>query len=285
MASLEEFLNKVVPDVLKIEQDKYPFMVVGTRSVKAFVARTTSANMDDWDVAYIGKEDGQHAFALDVKREMEKLGYTIQMELHKASGENDSDTYALKSRSWIRLTVDIGGDANITFLDIYRIPVLIPSSDMQVEYDGLMYSDLGFLTRELNRAEKDAENMVARAIKLSPEKIRTKIETVKDMLGNCGVDLDIIDQATDELIESLGQVSDDDAKQAINNQIRHLNEAKDILQRVAKEREDIFGALLSGAVSKAMSEQICALARELERQYVLYQLLKDRCADINASLI
>jgi len=279
---LTTFLEEVTLNLLREAQETHPFIIVGTRAINAYLSESSMKTIptQDWDVAYIGDQEGQDEFAHDIKQAISRLGYKAKIEYHTPIKESDHDTFAFRSRHWIRLSVNIGGEANVTFLDIYRIPQLDIETGMFVEKNGLLYSDLGFLFRELNRAEDDTNRLVNISSNLSNEEIKSRLKKSKELLEETSVELGILDDDSDELIESVGQVSDDSVKRIAAEHLEQLEKAKHTLMRVTKEREALFGVVMSGRVSKSLSDEVCSICRVLELQYGQYKDLKQRCESI-----
>jgi hypothetical protein len=281
MSSLEEFLENFVPSVLRKAQIQFPFIVVGTRAVNAYLheAHAKAIPTQDWDIAYRGGLNGQNSLADYVTEQVEASGYSVEIE-KKLPKSRDNDTFALKARPWIRLSVNIG-DAHITFLDIYSIPYTNKSElGPHTIKDGLAYSDLGFLIRELNRTQQDASKLIQEASRFSGEQVGGKMNSAIDMLNDSRIDLSILDQDTHELIESLGQLSDDNVRELLQEHKQRLNQAKKTLMRVVEEREALFGVIMNGLLSKELTHQVCDLCRSLEEQFGTYKMLQDRCAAI-----
>ncbi len=271
MSNLEDFLDGTVPAVLRDAQEEYPFVVVGTRAINAYLSSASlqSISTQDWDVAYVGDAEGQVALAQDVMRQVQDEGFHVDLEHHPASQESDNSVYAFKAREWLRLTVNVG-DAKVAFLDVYRIPTMAGAGVFMVKH-GLLYSDLGFLMRELNRAEEDAAKVIANSTNLSNWQIQEKLESSKRLLGDSGTDLDVVDAESDQLIETIGQVPTSKAISISADQMSQLERAKRTLVRVAEERDALFGAVASGRVLKLLAEQVCGVCRSMEDQYGRYK--------------
>jgi len=274
---IETFLNKTVPDVLRVVEPKHLFIVVGTRSVNAYlnIAQKPTIYTQDWDVLYVG--DNAKAFAQNVANIMNTEGYKIKIEYHDPSGQNN-DVFSFRSRPWIRLAINLSeGNTNITFLDIYTISELNSGAGTFMEKDGLIYSDLGFLVRELSRSEQDAVKVINNSSTISDKQIQEKLTTSQKLLNDIGVDIDQLDEDTDELIESVGQLPDNTILDISDKQRRELEHAKHTLIRVFKERDALFGAMAGGKIPKFMIGQVCDICRHFENFYGKYNQLKERC--------
>jgi hypothetical protein len=282
-SDLGTFLESVVPSALKAVSSKYVFMVVGTRAINAYLQNLQLHPMAtrDWDVLLVGPEETQEAFAQAIYAAVEAKGYEPGIEYHEADGGLDADKpFALRSRPWIRLTVSLGGEADVAFLDVYMVGSWSSGLGVAIEKDGLLYSDLGFLMRELNRDETSARRLLSRAREVSARGVEGRTETLQEDLDDNGLELEVLEDETDDLAEKIGQIPDSTARKLAADQRERLEKAKKTLMRVSEDREVLFGLVASGRLNKAQVTQVCGVCRSLDSQYSRFKDLKERCEQI-----
>ena len=275
MTDVETFLNQTVPGILLKLQSNNPFFVVGTRAINAYLSINNNS-LDDWDIAYVGDTSAQESFSEKIVEIMQNLGYNIGIEILESYGD-DNETFAFNSRTRIRLSVNIG-DANIFFLDIYRLPS--QSTGVSTKINGLYYSDMGFLIRELNRKENDVKKLIKQSSNFTRQEIHNKYKNIQSLLDDSAIDLNIIDFGTDDLIEDFGRISDKVYRNILSEQEEQLESARATLEKTVKNRDIIFGYIASGKSPKEMVTKVCKICREFEDQYVQYKNLKERCESI-----
>jgi hypothetical protein len=273
MTSIDTFLSITVPNILKSLNDSYLFCVVAGRALYVFLEKVgMSGNMipHDWDILLYGSEEDQNKFVQEVINLLTNQGYKISKQIYNPEHDNN-DIYDLRGRSWITLRVTIG-DNKISFMDVYRTDVLQPEMEQFIPHDGLLYSDLGFLTRELNRREDSIKKMIQDVREMSAEDIKQMIEYTREHLVDANVDINLADQSCSDLVYGM-----DGFFEELEDNIKVLNEAKKSLQKVVKNRDLLFGTLLKGNVSKEMIGKVCTICRELESQYNRYMNLANHC--------
>lgn len=277
--SFDNFLQQIVPSVLKELYLKFKFAVVGTRAINLYLsqAKIQPIHTVDWDVVIeSNKLSSLKTFANAVISLFKEKGYKIDLIYQSGIGENN--LFSFRSRDWIRLTANVCG-TKVVMLDIYQVPSFINTMSF-IEHEGLLYSDMGFLLRELNRSEHDAKNLLARSSILNKSDIKASLDEFKNKLNESDKLLDKIKDQLDEQIELFGQIDDTLIKSAIRNEIHKIEYVKNTLIRVLKERELLFAAIISGKIDKDEIEPICEACREYEQQYNNYTNLKAQCASI-----
>jgi hypothetical protein len=281
--SFDGFLQQIVPDVLRLAHERFKFAVVGTRAINLYLSQAAipPAETMDWDVIVPVDRFAQlQSFSNFIISALKKKGYKIHSFNNKGTGDDD-DLFSFRSRDWIRLTADVC-ETQIVMLDIYQVPSFTRTMSF-MDHEGLLYSDMGFLLRELNRSERDAKNVLGKALKAgesdigeSLKRTETELEDVNDLLDETRANID-------ELIESYGQVDDKIVNEAIKDEIEKCGKVKKTLMRVLNERELLFAAAASGKFDKSMIEPICRVCREYEKQYNQYTELRAECSSISRS--
>lgn len=279
--SYDDFLQKVVPDVLRGLYSQFHFAVIGTRAINLYLTQATMSSIEtmDWDIAIpTHKTETLKKFSNAVSSSLKKKGYKVEL-IQEAGTHVDDDLFSFRSRDWIRLTADVCG-TQIVMLDVYQVPSF-PETMAFIEHDGLLYSDMGFLIRELNRSESNAKNTLAGALKLTETDVQKSLEKVEKELEESGILLDGLRDGIDQLIESYGQIDDKVVDSALKDEMQKCDSAKKILMRVLKERELLFAAAATGKLDKAMMEPVCQACREYEGQYNQYTELKAQCSSVS----
>ncbi len=274
--SISDFLDRVVPEELRQASTRYSFVVIGTRAVNAYLeeASLIPVHTNDWDIMLIGGKTAQDEFAGDIVASLSDKGYNISIEYHAPIG-NSMSIFDFKSRSWVRLAVSINGSNHVTFLDVYRIDKHTSGMGVYLTKNGLLYSDLGFLVRELDRDERNAKLMIAEASRMNEQDTLKRIELVAELLEDNTIDITIMEDTT----ETLHKAEEQDIKELLIAQKESLEHAKKTLIRVARERDVLFGLVLSGKANKMVVSQICKLCRSMESNYERYNQIKRKCAE------
>jgi hypothetical protein len=281
--SFDNFLQQIVPDVLRLAHEKFQFAIVGTRAINLYLSQAAIPPIEtmDWDVIVSADKFAKvQSFSNFIIATLKKKGYKIH-PFRNSGTKEDKDEFSFRSRDWIRLTADVCG-TQIVMLDIYQIPSFTQTMSF-MEHDGLLYSDMGFLLRELNRSEHDTKNVLAKALKTSESDVEKRLKQTETELEEINDLLDETKGNIDEIIELYGQVDDKTVNESIKDEMEKCNRSKTRLMRLLNERELLFAAAASGKFNKSIIEPICRVCREYEKQYNQYTELKAQCLSISKS--
>lgn len=227
---LETFLEEIIPDILRCVQKEHTFSVIGTRAIRAYT-NISPISTHDWDVLYYGDNKGQLEFSQKVEKRVQDKGYKVITEVYEGVYNSSRDPYTFRSHQWVRLSVSLGGDANVTFLDVYRINAHVPGMGVFIIKNGLLYSDLGFLVHQLDRPDY-SKHFLEQPARLSILQVKNKIISTTRMLKDIQVKKSPITQGI---------------KRALQN-----------------ERDELFAVVTAGNTSKLVTEQICKICRDVE---------------------
>lgn len=267
MTDLTRFFNTTIPDILRAEQLEYKFVVVGGRAIKSYID-TQRSSIEDWDLLVIGSPETQVKFTADLNNVLKAKGYDTRVELIEP--EHKYSEFNMRSRPWFRLSINVHGDFNVTVFDVYQAFAMV---DGYVVKNGIKYSNMGFLIRELARSEKHARELIDNAANLDTIEIENKLENIDDLLEDNAILADILDGELDDLEYVLDRTATNEVQQ-------ELEQAKNKIMNIIKDRELLFGFILSGKGDKELTHNVCKACKEIEQQYNKLVDLQNKCKEV-----
>lgn len=265
MTDLNDFLNDTVPDILRRAQTVYNFAVVGGRAISMY-ADAYSSGIQDWDILFIGEPEIHKFFSKALMDELSSLGYKTTLTTH-VQETPDTDVFNYKGRDWSEVCIHIGS-LKVAVFEIFQIKHL--NTDLYVIKDGIVYSDLGFLLREIDRHEDSVKTILENASKLTPQDIKEQLEQTETSLGENERDIDMIDNDLSEL--------ENDMEHDLAIQLAEdLKVAKNTLIKIINNRDILFGVVLSGKIDKKTLQDVCLFCKGVEDQYGRWKSLNDKC--------
>jgi len=267
MTDLISFFNITAPNILKSLRAKYTFVVIGGRAIKAYIK--TAQDAQDWDLIVVGTPENQVEFAYDLQTSLKELGYSAHIESIEPPYSMVDNDLNIRTRTRYRIVIQMG-DVSLVVYDIYQVPVFVDESIIK---DGLHYSSMGFLTRELNRSEDDVKKIIRKALNITRDEIKNKYHTIETMLEDNEIDIGILSDELDDLEEDLNM-------QTAQKISEELDSAKHRLLKVISDREELFGAALAGTMDKSTLMDVCKMCQELESQYSKWVGLKAHCDSV-----
>lgn len=285
MCSLDDFLNYEVPNVLRKASMEIPMIVIGTRAINIYLQKENESviQTQDWDVAIERtKMVNPMTLAINVANALASRGYeSVARSMNPSIRE--ANYYSFRSRPWARVISFICG-TQVVVLDVYQVPSFEGLNEF-VEHDGLIYSDLGFLLRELLRSEHDFKMSLLEEAKISHEDIMKIIHSTRNELASLDVVLKTIYSNMKNLNKNVHKNTNKRSHKSLSNNIKQQRQSirliADKFLRILKERELLIQAVSSGRLSKDLVEPICGVCREYEQHYQLYYDLKNQCEQLN----